>query len=217
MFDELVLGDDRLLFIHFKIRCTCFDDGLVPLMADEDVVKLLEYVPMFKEVDVYVEEDVLMVEKTHDGEIDSEIRYKIHVMKEKLSQEKPSLDEIFIDINSSLESVIAKLSQDNMEMPWGTLAPDMNDDARISGLTILVAMFPLRDQQRGKKVEFDETALGYAPTGNPRKRRRLNKDERCATDFVNVVGECKHGLEMASLFCCTFCSLDQVILLYDDM
>ncbi|GKB74858.1 hypothetical protein Tco_0936270 [Tanacetum coccineum] len=68
-------------------------------------------------------------------EIDSEIRYKIHVMKEKLSQEKPSLDEIFIDINSSLESVIAKLSQDNMEMPWGTLAPDMNDDARISGLT----------------------------------------------------------------------------------
>ncbi|GKC27600.1 retrotransposon protein [Tanacetum coccineum] len=61
MLDGLGLGDGRLLFSHFKTPCTSLDDRLVPLMADEDVVKLLEYVPRFREVDVYVEEDVLVV------------------------------------------------------------------------------------------------------------------------------------------------------------
>ncbi|GJZ46332.1 hypothetical protein Tco_0593928 [Tanacetum coccineum] len=60
--DELGLGNVRLLFSHFKIPCTSLDDGLASLMADEDVVKLLEYVPRFMEVDVYVK-DVLVVEQ----------------------------------------------------------------------------------------------------------------------------------------------------------
>nr|GFC22049.1 transposase, MuDR, MULE transposase domain protein [Tanacetum cinerariifolium] len=42
---------------------TCLDDGLVLLMANEDVMNLLEYVPRFKEVDIYVEENVLVVER----------------------------------------------------------------------------------------------------------------------------------------------------------
>ncbi|GJR18994.1 hypothetical protein Tco_0967521 [Tanacetum coccineum] len=143
MLDKLDLGDGRLLFSHFKIPCTCLDDGLVPLMADEDGVKLLEYIHRFKEVDVYDEKDVLTIEQdmkkyeTRNGkknsdqfafknllaEIDLEIGYKIAQMKEKLSQENPSLDEIFDDVNSSLDIVIAKLSQDDMNMPWGTVAP----------------------------------------------------------------------------------------------
>ncbi|GJV28834.1 hypothetical protein Tco_1385282 [Tanacetum coccineum] len=63
MLDELCLGDGRLLFSHFKIPCTSLDDRLVPLMEDEDVVKLLEYMLRFREVDVCVEKDVSVVEQ----------------------------------------------------------------------------------------------------------------------------------------------------------
>nr|GEW00840.1 hypothetical protein [Tanacetum cinerariifolium] len=60
-----------------------------------------------------------------------------------------------------------------------------NDDAIESSCSIV----PIRRSMKRKRVEFEETASEYAPFGNPRKRRRLNKDERCATDFVNDVGE----------------------------
>ncbi|GJS26906.1 hypothetical protein Tco_0487526 [Tanacetum coccineum] len=58
------------------IPYTCLDDGLVPLMAHEDVVKLLQYVPRFREVDVYVEEDVLVV-RQHI----IEVRFRIEHLK----------------------------------------------------------------------------------------------------------------------------------------
>nr|GEY11420.1 hypothetical protein [Tanacetum cinerariifolium] len=56
-------------------------------------------------------------------------------MKDKLSQENLSLDEIFDDMNSSLYNVIAKLSQDDMNMPWSMIALDRDDDAIISRLS----------------------------------------------------------------------------------
>ncbi|GJZ13036.1 hypothetical protein Tco_0548266 [Tanacetum coccineum] len=49
--------------------------------------------------------------------IDRKIWYKTAEMKENLSEENPSLDEIFDDMNSSVDNVIAKLSQDDMDMP----------------------------------------------------------------------------------------------------
>ncbi|GJU51029.1 hypothetical protein Tco_1220584 [Tanacetum coccineum] len=48
---------------------------------------------------------------------------------------------------------------------------------------------PIGRPRKKKKVEYDETDLGYAPTTNPMKRRKLNKDERYATDFVDDVEE----------------------------
>nr|GEW17312.1 transposase, MuDR, MULE transposase domain protein [Tanacetum cinerariifolium] len=120
MLDELGLGNGGLLFSHFKIQCTCFDDGLVPLMADKDVVKLLQYVPRFKEVNVYVEEDVLVVEQhmievrfTNEhskGLVIEEIveekltfRNKIAEIKEKSSQENPKNPDIFADLDQAYE------------------------------------------------------------------------------------------------------------------
>ena len=64
MLAELGLGDDKqLLFIHFKVPGLSLDDGLVPLMSDQDVLTLLKFVPRYKEIDVYVESDVSLVEK----------------------------------------------------------------------------------------------------------------------------------------------------------
>nr|GEU71965.1 hypothetical protein [Tanacetum cinerariifolium] len=312
MLDELCLGDGRLLFGHFKIPCVCFNDGLVLLMADEDVMKLLECVPMFREVDAYVEEDVSVVEQhmievrktcgeftkkmstplgectngvnvcfgdSDDDEFpymstkrmkeemkrrisnqfalrdllaetDLEFGNKSTKMKEKLSQENPSLDEIFDGFNSSLDNVITTLSQDDMDMPRGMVAPDMDDDASISGLEadeveleledavadvdlfvdldqtyeedfhshldeanvveleledemvvvkifahlheaceedvdlhldealVLEKQFPIGRPKKRKRIQHDETDSGYAPTGYPIKRVKLDKDER---------------------------------------
>ncbi|GKA70010.1 hypothetical protein Tco_0776074 [Tanacetum coccineum] len=122
MLDELGLGDGRLLFSQFKIPCTCLDDGLAPLMADEDVVKLLKYMPSDTDDDEFPKMSAKSMKqeresrtsdqfvfKTLLAEIDLEIGYTTDETKEKLSQENPSLDEIFDDMNSSLENIIAKL------------------------------------------------------------------------------------------------------------
>ena len=55
MLKELGLGDDRLMSTHFRISRQSFDDGLVPLVADEDVLTLVKYVPKFTEIEVYLE------------------------------------------------------------------------------------------------------------------------------------------------------------------
>ncbi|PWA77083.1 transposase, MuDR, MULE transposase domain protein [Artemisia annua] len=60
----LGLGDnEQKLFIHFRVPSLNLDDGLVPLMSDQDVKLLLNCVPRYKAVDVFVETDVSLVEK----------------------------------------------------------------------------------------------------------------------------------------------------------
>ncbi|GJT67551.1 hypothetical protein Tco_1019031, partial [Tanacetum coccineum] len=39
------------------------DEGLLPLMSEEDVIRVLEYVPRFREVEVYIEIGISLVEK----------------------------------------------------------------------------------------------------------------------------------------------------------
>ncbi|PWA40597.1 auxin efflux carrier family protein [Artemisia annua] len=61
---DIGLGDnEQKLFIHFRVPSLNLDDGLVPLMSDQDVKLLLNFVPRYKEVDVFVETDVSLVEK----------------------------------------------------------------------------------------------------------------------------------------------------------
>ncbi|GKA86278.1 hypothetical protein Tco_0807989 [Tanacetum coccineum] len=44
--EELCLRyNNKILFTHFRIPGISLDDGLVSLMADDDVIKLLNYVP----------------------------------------------------------------------------------------------------------------------------------------------------------------------------
>ncbi|GJZ21004.1 hypothetical protein Tco_0558043 [Tanacetum coccineum] len=63
MLKELGLGDNnKILFTHFRIHGMPLDDGFVPLMANVDVIKLLNYVTRCKEIEVYIETDVSLVE-----------------------------------------------------------------------------------------------------------------------------------------------------------
>nr|GEU74136.1 hypothetical protein [Tanacetum cinerariifolium] len=63
MLKELGLRDNnKILFTHFKIPMMSFDDGLVPIIADHDVIELLNYVPECKEKEVYIETGVSLVE-----------------------------------------------------------------------------------------------------------------------------------------------------------
>ncbi|GJZ48522.1 hypothetical protein Tco_0602354 [Tanacetum coccineum] len=58
MFKDLGYIDGRLLFMHFRIPRESLDEGLLPLMSEEYVIRFLEYVPRFREVGVYIEIDV---------------------------------------------------------------------------------------------------------------------------------------------------------------
>ena len=61
---DLGLGDnEQKLFYHFRVPSMNSDDGLVSLMLDQDVKLLLNFVPRYKEIDVFVETDVSLVEK----------------------------------------------------------------------------------------------------------------------------------------------------------
>ncbi|GJZ15101.1 RNA-directed DNA polymerase, eukaryota [Tanacetum coccineum] len=63
MLDELCLGDDRILFTHFRIPSHSLDVELVSSMANEDVLTLLKCVPRFKEIKVYIKVDVSLVDQ----------------------------------------------------------------------------------------------------------------------------------------------------------
>ncbi|GJU03412.1 hypothetical protein Tco_1113750 [Tanacetum coccineum] len=163
MLDELGLGDGRLLFSHFNILCTSLDDGLVSLMADEDVVKLLEYMPMFREFDVYVEEVVLVIEQ-----------HMIEV------------------------SVIASLSQDDMNMPWGMVARYTNDYASISELEADEVDLKLKDEEPSEvDLEVEDECMStrstssnlFSPLRDPESliRRRNLGEPSSLLDFKEVM------------------------------
>nr|GEY31827.1 hypothetical protein [Tanacetum cinerariifolium] len=53
----------NLSIAGFKIFGMSLDDELVPLEANADVIKLLNYVPTCKEILVYIETDLLLLEQ----------------------------------------------------------------------------------------------------------------------------------------------------------
>ncbi|GJW73730.1 hypothetical protein Tco_0133100 [Tanacetum coccineum] len=63
MFEDLGYIDGRLLFTHFRILGQSLDEGLLPPMSDEDVIRFLEYVPRFRDLEVYIEIGVSLVKR----------------------------------------------------------------------------------------------------------------------------------------------------------
>ncbi|GJZ70678.1 hypothetical protein Tco_0634529 [Tanacetum coccineum] len=63
MCEDLGYIDCRLLLTHFRIPWESLDEGLLPLMSDEDVIRLLKYVPRLRELDVHIEIGVSLVER----------------------------------------------------------------------------------------------------------------------------------------------------------
>nr|GEV98479.1 hypothetical protein [Tanacetum cinerariifolium] len=61
MLEDLGIKDGSILFSHFRIPGKSLDEGLVPLMSNQDVLSLLQYVPIFKEIEVYVENNTMEV------------------------------------------------------------------------------------------------------------------------------------------------------------
>nr|GEU49840.1 Gag-Pol polyprotein [Tanacetum cinerariifolium] len=152
MLDELGLGNGILLLSHFRITGESLDEGLVPLLGDEDVLTLLKYVPKFREIEVYVESFVSLVEQhireisTFKGKgvvieeiVEDSILDKQHMREIRNFKEKGVvIEEIVEDVGIvedrnvctplvayGTEKLIEKLklSQDALELPNG-----MEDD-----------------------------------------------------------------------------------------
>jgi hypothetical protein len=62
MLEDLGYSDSTLMFTHFRIPGESLDDGLLPLKSDEDVKTLVEYVPIFTQLELYIETGVSIVE-----------------------------------------------------------------------------------------------------------------------------------------------------------
>ncbi|PWA86758.1 hypothetical protein CTI12_AA085250 [Artemisia annua] len=62
MLEDLGYTDRTLVFTHFKIPDESLDDGLLPLKSEEDVRRLVEYVPIFTQLELYIETGVSVVE-----------------------------------------------------------------------------------------------------------------------------------------------------------
>nr|GEX97848.1 hypothetical protein [Tanacetum cinerariifolium] len=63
MFTDLGYIKGMLLFIQFNIPRQSLDESLLPLISEEDLIILLEYVLRFRKVEVYIETGVSLVEK----------------------------------------------------------------------------------------------------------------------------------------------------------
>ncbi|GKG13445.1 hypothetical protein Tco_0350405, partial [Tanacetum coccineum] len=63
LLEDLGFKDGKILFSHFRILGKSLDEGLAPLMFDEDVLSLLWHAPRDREIEVYVENGVSLVEK----------------------------------------------------------------------------------------------------------------------------------------------------------
>ncbi|GJW28296.1 hypothetical protein Tco_0045171 [Tanacetum coccineum] len=61
MLEDLGIKDGSILFSRFRIPRKSLDEGLVPLMSNQDVLSLLQYVPIYKEIEVYVEKNMMEV------------------------------------------------------------------------------------------------------------------------------------------------------------
>ncbi|GJT79994.1 hypothetical protein Tco_1054336 [Tanacetum coccineum] len=84
MLEELGFTYGRILFSRFGIPGKSLDEGLVPLMYDQDVVNSLKYVPRYREIEVYTENGVSSIER--------------HMMEARLGQGRGvAIDEIVED------------------------------------------------------------------------------------------------------------------------
>ncbi|PWA52915.1 transposase, MuDR [Artemisia annua] len=62
MLEDLGYTDRTLVFTHFRIPDESLDDGLLPLKSEEDVRRLVEYVQIFTQLELYIETSVSVVE-----------------------------------------------------------------------------------------------------------------------------------------------------------
>ncbi|PWA54404.1 hypothetical protein CTI12_AA434200 [Artemisia annua] len=62
MLEDLGYTDRTLVYTHFRIPEESLDDGLLQLKSDEDVKTLVEYVPFFTQLELYIETGDSIVE-----------------------------------------------------------------------------------------------------------------------------------------------------------
>nr|GEW01993.1 hypothetical protein [Tanacetum cinerariifolium] len=61
MLKDLGIKDGSILFSCFRIPRKSLDEGLVPLMSNQDVLSLLQYVHIYKEIKVYIKKKMMEV------------------------------------------------------------------------------------------------------------------------------------------------------------
>ncbi|GJZ18265.1 hypothetical protein Tco_0554388 [Tanacetum coccineum] len=79
-----------LLFMHFRILGQSLDEGSLPLMSEEDVIRLLEYVPRFREV----EGKAVLIEKIRDHDVKDAVEKELDADSGNSSKIPLKLEEV---------------------------------------------------------------------------------------------------------------------------
>nr|GEV89616.1 hypothetical protein [Tanacetum cinerariifolium] len=126
MLEDLGIKDGSILFSRFRIPRKSMDEGLLPLMSNKDMLSLLQYVPIYKEIEVYVEKNMMEVvlgtckgvvieevvgddEDPYHGEDEDEENVELFDEQDHLLEHVPFLKEtvIIVDGDSLLLAVDA--------------------------------------------------------------------------------------------------------------
>ncbi|GJR79990.1 hypothetical protein Tco_0150775 [Tanacetum coccineum] len=161
MLEELGLGDDKILVSHFRIPSKSLNDGLIQLMADEDVLTLLKFVLRFKGVKVYIEADVPLIEQD--------------MMKVRSGQAKGVVIEQIVK-DDRVEKLLLLDNGENVVTNSEQVYEDVGDlviyekvgDREVVGHVV----DPVYNEEVGKGK------IMWLIKPSPKKRKRLNQDER---------------------------------------
>nr|GFB28389.1 hypothetical protein [Tanacetum cinerariifolium] len=74
MLEDLCIKDGSILFSRFRIPEKSLDEGLVPLMSNQDVLSLLQYVHIYKEIEVYVEKNTMEVVLVTENDVQTKTK-----------------------------------------------------------------------------------------------------------------------------------------------
>ncbi|GJW62567.1 hypothetical protein Tco_0111902 [Tanacetum coccineum] len=229
MFDELGLGNGRLLFSHFKISCTSLDDSVIASLSQDDMdmpwgmvapdtdddasiseleadeVKLelkdavadtyiFAYLDQAYEededFDSYLDEALVLEEADDSGMFDNSVVYAYEEDIDSQLGEALVLKEVgdlgFFD-NLCAQMVYREIGEREVDDQLFLGDPIDNEMTKHDAINNSCSNVPIGRPRKRKKVEYDETDSVYDPIRNPMKRRKLNKDERYVTDFVDDV------------------------------
>ncbi|GJW93213.1 hypothetical protein Tco_0172885 [Tanacetum coccineum] len=109
---------------HLRIPCESLDEGLITLMGDEDVLTLFKYVPKFREIKVYMEESMSLVEEhwtnVMNGKgkgvvieeiLEDDVLDEQHKREERMSRERVNIE---FEFENEGDKMKKKVSQDSV-------------------------------------------------------------------------------------------------------
>nr|GEV38325.1 hypothetical protein [Tanacetum cinerariifolium] len=166
---------DEAFFLEEVGDFRMFDNSV-----DDDSIEEPNEVDWEAEDEVAVADIFAELEQAYDEDIDSHLGEALVLKK---------LEDLGIFDNIRAQMVYREIGKREVDDQLFLGDPVGNEMTKHDAIENSCSNVPIGRPRKKKRVEYDETDLGYAPTVNPMKMRKLNKDERYAMNFFDDVEE----------------------------